>query len=148
MSIRQLTYIATIVEIHQMLRRALDDAVRRGLIRQGYIDQAFYLLPPPGTTASAPAGRGWFGSAGAIRRPGSSGCGTWRSSSSHAGTKNVPTGVHASVPTGVPPAVPQPDQAGNAVPQAIPSPSATSGDKWRCRPDRNSGDSGGRLVGS
>jgi hypothetical protein len=64
------------------------------------------------TTAWAPGRRGWFGSAGAIRRPGSSGCGTWRSSSSHAGTRSVPTGVHANVLSGVPPSVPQPDRAG------------------------------------
>ena len=96
------------------------------------------------TTAPAPGGRGWFGSAGAIRRPGSSGCGTWRSSSSHAGTRSVPTGVHANVLAGVPLAVPQPDRAGSAVPQAF----ATHGDQRRCRPDRNPGDAGGRLAGS
>jgi len=78
----------------------------------------------------------------------SSGCGTWRSSSSHAATRSVPTGVHANVLAGVPLAVPQPDRAGSAVPQAFASPSATSGDQRRCRQDRNPSDAGGRLAGS
>jgi hypothetical protein len=96
------------------------------------------------TTASAPGGRGRIGPAGATRRPGSPACGTWRSSSSHTGTRSVPTGVHARVPL----AVPQPNRAGSAIPQAISSPAATSGETRRSRPDRNSGNSGGRLVGS
>jgi hypothetical protein len=104
--------------------------------------------PGGAVVASAPGGRGWFGSAGAMRRPGSSGCGTWRSSSSHAGARSVPTGVHANVLAGVPLSVPQADRAGSAVLQTFASPSATSGDQWRCRPDRNSGDAGGRLAGA
>jgi hypothetical protein len=48
------------------------------------------------------------------------GCGTWPASSSHVGTRSVPTGVHASVLAGIPLAVPQPDPAGNATPGRSP----------------------------
>jgi hypothetical protein len=67
------------------------------------------------TTASTPVGRGWLGPVGAIRRPGSSAFGTWRSSSSQAGTRSVPTGVHASVLAGIPLGVP------NRIPPVAPS---------------------------
>jgi hypothetical protein len=60
------------------------------------------------------------------------------------GHEERPDGVHARVPL----AVPQPNRAGSAIPQAISSPAATSGESRRFRPDRNSGNSGGRLVGS